>query len=102
MRSILRAKTKQRFSYQRRRDLYDEKKREHMRASHSIFSKMCVMGILKAKYIYSTRVLYAKSAGRFFYTFTKYSSKYILEEAIHSPTMLLVKRAMLEMMENTF
>lgn len=36
-----------------------------MRASNVVFRKMSAMGILKTKYIFTTRVLYAKLAGRF-------------------------------------
>lgn len=54
-------------------ETYVMKKREHMRASNVVFRKMSAMGILKTKYIFTTRVLYAKLAGRFFYTFAKYS-----------------------------
>lgn len=64
---------------------YMMKKRDHMRASHTVFSKMSTMGILKAKYIFTTRVLYAKLAGRFFYMFAKYSDNPVLVEAIHNP-----------------
>lgn len=51
------------------------------------------------KYLYPTKVLYAKLAGRFFYTFAKYSADRVLEEVIHNPTQLVVDTAMLEMMK---
>lgn len=80
-------------------ETYMMKRRDHMRASHSIFSKMSAMKILKPKYLYPTRVLYAKLAGRFFYTFAKYSGNATIEEVIHRPTPLLVEQAMHIMMQ---
>ena len=67
-------------------------------SSHSIFSKMSAMKILKPKYLYQTRVLYAKLAGRFC-TFAKYSRNATIEEVIHRPKPLLVAQAMHVMMQ---
>lgn len=80
-------------------EMYMMKKRDHMRASHTVFSKMSAMGILKTKYIFTTRVLYAKLAGRFLYTFARYSDNPVLVEAIDNPTGQTIEAAMLDMME---
>lgn len=76
-----------------------DEKSELMRAAIPYSAKWMQWIYWRAKYIYTTRILYTKLTGPFFYTFAKYNDSPVLWEVIYNPTQLTVDAAMLEMMK---
>lgn len=75
------------------------KSRPHLTGSSEIFYKMHGRGLMKSEYLSSTQYMYAGHAGKFFYTFAKYSQDPVFAEAVADPSEVKVVRAMLELVE---
>ena len=54
---------------------------------------------LKVPVLFTTQVIYANYASRFFYTFGKLCDNRIIEEVVTNPTDEVVKRAVMETIE---
>ncbi|CAR65729.1 DEHA2D19448p [Debaryomyces hansenii CBS767] len=71
----------------------------HLKGTHPIYNRMLREGILKVPVLFTTQVIYANYASRFFYTFAKLCDNRIIEEVVTSPTDEVVKRAVMETIE---
>ena len=73
--------------------------RPHLKGTHPIYNRMLREGILKVPVLFTTQVIYANYASRFFYTFAKLCGNRIIEEVVTNPTDEVVKRAVMETIE---
>ena len=73
--------------------------RPHLKGKHPIYNRMLREGILKVPVLFTTQVIYANYASRFFYAFAKLCGNRIIEEVITNLTDEVEKWAVMETIE---